>query len=162
VPAKINVWRAGKIVVCSQGASLPPRCTKCNEAADPPTKERQLYWVPPWVYILLFAGLLPLLVVYLIVRKKAIVNPGLCAKHKKRLALGVAIGWAAPTAGIGLLIVSGDQPALAVIGAILIVAGIGFAFAWARSVYARHIDDDEVRLGGFCDAYLDDLPQYPY
>jgi len=161
VSTAVDVWSAGKDVICLQGASLPARCVKCNAPAELPTRERTLYWVSPWVYLLIFAGLLPLLIVYLIVRKKAYVSPGLCASHKTKLVAGIVIGWSAPIVGFILLFFSGVHVAIGLTGLALIVAGIVFAFAWGRSIYAKRIDDDEVRLGGFCEAYLDELPRYP-
>lgn len=162
VSTEIAVWRAGKEVICLQGSALPARCVKCNAPAELPTREREMYWVSSWVYLLIFAGLLPLLIVYLIVRKKAYVNPGLCGTHKKRQVAGTAIGWVAPIAGTPLLFYTSVSIAFAIAGIILIIVGIVFAFAWARSIYAKRIDDVEIRLAGFCNAYLDDLPQYPY
>ena len=84
VSSDVSVWREGKVVVALPDAPLPARCVKCNAPADPPTKARTLYWMHPALYLLIFTGLLILLIVYLVVRKKADVNPGLCAAHKKR------------------------------------------------------------------------------
>ena len=93
VSSEVSVWRDGKVVVTLPDASLPPRCVKCNAPADQPTKERTLYWVHPAVYLLIFGGGLILLIVYMVVRKKADVNPGLCDAHKKRRLGALAYGW---------------------------------------------------------------------
>ena len=92
VDTEVKVWRDGKTVVTLLDASLPARCVKCNEPAEHPTKVRTLYYVHPAVYLTFFAGLLILLIVYLIVRKKADVDPGMCAGTSR----AVSWPWASP------------------------------------------------------------------
>src|ERR1044071_5985350 len=82
VSSEVAVWREGSTVVARTDAPLPARCVKCNAPAAQPTKERLLYWVHPAIYLLLFAGGLVLVIVYMVIRKKAQVNPGLCDAHK--------------------------------------------------------------------------------
>lgn len=163
VSSDVSVWRDGKTVVTLPDASLPARCVKCNHPADPPTKERTMYWVHPAVYLLLLAGFLILLIVYLVVRKKAEVNPGLCELHKKRRIMGLLWGWLGFFGGLAMLIggAASGFPGLAVLGLLIMLSGIVMGMVWGRLIYVKKITKDEIRLGGFSAEYLDDLPNYP-
>ena len=162
VSSEVSVWRDGKTVVTLHDASLPPRCVKCNEPADQPTKERTLYWVHPAIYLLFFAGGLILLIVYLVVRKKAEVNPGLCDDHKKRRLGALAYGWLGFFVGFFIAIGGGssDTPGVMVLGLLMMVSAIVVGMIWGRLIYVKKITRDEVKLGGFASAYLDELPDY--
>ena len=163
VSSDVSVWRDGKFVVALTDASLPARCVKCNAPADQPTKDRTLYWVHPAVYLLLFAGGLVLVIVYMIVRKKAEVNPGLCAAHKKRRLGALAYGWLGFFGGflLACIGVGADSGGSVLSGLFLMVSAIVVGMIRGRLVYAKKITPDEVRLGGCSPEYLDDLPVYP-
>jgi hypothetical protein len=161
VDSEVRVWRDGKTVIALHDATLPARCVKCNEPAELPTKVRSLYWVNPFVYLLFFAGLLILLIVYLIVRKKADVDPGMCAVHKSRRIWAITGAWLGFIGGFVVLFNSNEMPALVVIGCLMILAAPIVGLTLGRLVYVKKITKDEVRLGGFCREYLDDLPEYP-
>jgi hypothetical protein len=163
VSSDVSVWRDGKTVVTLHDASLPPRCVKCNAPADHPTKERTLYWVHPAVYLLLLAGFLILLIVYLVVRKKADVNPGLCERHKKYRLGALAYGWLGFFGGLLLSFAGGaaDSSAVMVLGLLMMISAIVVGMIWGRLIYVKKITKDEVRLGGFSSDYLDELPDYP-
>ncbi len=160
VTSDVSVWRDGKTVVALQDAALPPRCVKCNAPADQPTKERTLYWVHPAVYLLFFVGGLIVLIVYLIIRKKAEVNPGLCEPHKKRRLAALSYGWLGFFGGF-LLSILGGGGAATLVGLLLMVSAVVIGMAWGRLIWAKKITEDEVRLQGFAPDYLDDLPNYP-
>jgi hypothetical protein len=162
VSSEVSVWRDGKTVVTLHDASLPSRCVKCNEPADQPTKERTLYWVHPAVYLLILAGGLILLIVYLVVRKKAEVNPGLCDAHKKRRLGALAYGWLGFFGGFFLAIAGGssDSPGVLWLGLLMMISAIVVGMVWGRLIYVKKITKDEVKLGGFSAAYLDELPDY--
>ena len=53
------------------------------------------------------------------------------------------------------------MPALAVIACLLILAAPIVGLTFGRLIYVKKVTKDEVRLGGFGPAYLDDLPEYP-
>jgi hypothetical protein len=157
-----KVWRDGKTVVTLHDASLPGRCVKCNQPAELPTKVRTVYWVNPFTYLLLFAGFIILLIVYLVIRKKADIDPGLCAQHKQRRWIGLTVAWLGWIAGLVMLIggSASDSVVVAIAGLLLIILAIVAGMAWGRFVYVKKITKDEVRLRGFCEDYLDELPAY--
>jgi uncharacterized membrane protein len=164
VSSEVSVWRDGKAVVTLHDASLPNRCVKCNAPADPPTKERTLYYVHPAVYLLFLTGFLILLIVYMIVRKKAEVNPGLCESHKKSRAMAIAGAWFACLGGLFFVFagIGADSGGKIGFGLLLILASIVIGVVWGRMIHVKKITKDEVRLGGFSREYLDSLPDYPY
>jgi len=161
VSSEVRVWRDGKSVVALHDAHLPARCVKCNAPADQPTRVRTVYWHHPALYILFFLWLFVYIIVALIVRKKAEVDPGLCAHHKRRRWIVITLAWLSPVAGIALIIGAEDYPGVVGFASLLILAAIIVGIVLGRVVYAKKITKDEVRLGGFCRAYLDDLPDYP-
>jgi hypothetical protein len=92
---------------------LPDRCISCNEPAQGYPMERTLYWRPPWWRVVAWMALpalfliglveplvlglfLPLLIVLAIadafVRRKIVVECGLC-RHHQNLRLGVRVGF---------------------------------------------------------------------
>ena len=163
VSSEPTAWRDGRVLVTLQDSSLPPRCVRCNAPADLPTRMRTLYWVNPFLHLLLLISPLILVIVYYVVRKKAEVDPGLCELHKKRRTQGIIAAWVACLGGFGLVFagVSADVPAFAVMGLLLLIAAIVIGIFAGRLVFAKKITPDEVRLGGVCRAYLDELPEYP-
>ncbi len=99
-----TVWRNQKLLVMVPDAALPPRCVKCNGPAEEPTKVRKIYWHHPLLYLLILINLIVYAVVAAIVRKRALVAPGLCAEHKKRRQIGLLIGWGGVVAGMMLMV----------------------------------------------------------
>ena len=73
---------------------LPEVCMKCGQPSEL-SVTKKLSWHPSWVYLLLFLGLLPLIIVALIMTKRATLVAPMCAAHKghwwKRSA-GILLG----------------------------------------------------------------------
>lgn len=156
-----GIWRDGRVVVMDHNASLPARCVKCNAPAHQPTKVRKVYWHHPGLYLLILAWMLLYIIVALIVRKRADVEPGLCENHKLHRGIAIAVGLLGPVLGLVLAFKSVETPVLLPVGLLLILFSAIYGVARGRVVYARKIDDYNVRLGGFCRDYLDSLPEWP-
>src|SRR5207247_1179889 len=60
---------------------LPDICMCCGGAATV-TKTRKMSWCPPWVGVLILAGLIPYAIVAMILTKRATVQVPLCDQHK--------------------------------------------------------------------------------
>ncbi len=60
---------------------LPELCMKCGAPATL-RKDKTFSWYPPWVGVLLLAGLIPFLIVALILTKRSRVEVPLCDRHK--------------------------------------------------------------------------------
>lgn len=87
-----------RVVVPVQGARLPMRCVKTNEpvaASDMQTKT--LYWCSPFVALAALLNLLIVLILYLVLRKKVVLDiPATPAARRKTrqhgfIALGIAL-----------------------------------------------------------------------
>ncbi len=149
------------------GATLPDRCVKCNAPADPPTKERKIYWHHPAVYLLFLLYAFIYIIVALIVRKKAIVAPGLCAEHKSRRRNALIAVWTAFLAGFILVPTAFNQDVTVapwtLLGGIFLCLGAAIAGTiFTRVVYPKRIDDSYVRLKGCGAQFLDSLPPFTY
>ncbi|RYD28743.1 MAG: hypothetical protein EOP87_19255 [Verrucomicrobiaceae bacterium] len=68
-----DYFRDGKFLVFRDRAELPMRCLISGEAvtAEDWRKRKQLSWNPPWIFIGILGGLLPILILMLVVQKKA-------------------------------------------------------------------------------------------
>ena len=60
---------------------LPDVCACCGEVSEV-TKSKNMTWCPPWVGVLVLAGLLPYIVIASIMTKRAKVQIPLCEEHQ--------------------------------------------------------------------------------
>ncbi len=105
------------------------------------------------------------MIVALIVRKKASIDPGLCEEHLHKRRLWITIGW------VGTLVTLCGFP----IGAVLLgySGGVGLALGVlcflvlvivsmvkARILYPRRIDERYARLQGAGERFLASLPNF--
>jgi hypothetical protein len=144
-------WRDGKVAVLTLGVALPPRCVKCNEAALQPMKPRKLYWHHSGWYLLILLNIVIYAIVAMIVRKKAEVTYGVCAKHRSRRRMFIAIGWGGLV--LGVLALALDPLA----GIVIAVAAVLTGLIGSRLAYPTRITKEEVRLGGCGEAFLASL-----
>jgi hypothetical protein len=89
---------------------LPRVCMKCGAHATT-VKKRQFSWYPPWLLVLLLAGLLPFAIVVLILTKRQSVEIPFCDTHKYHFGIRVA----AALGGLALVLALG--------GLMLVIAG---------------------------------------
>jgi hypothetical protein len=161
--ASSRMWRDAKVLVMALDAGdLPGRCVKCNEAADEPSRTRKLYWHHPGIYLTLVISPIVYLIVALIARKTVKLSPGLCAQHKQKRSLGLAIGWGGFLLCFGGMVVAfnSESPGL---GLLLLLAMLGCIITGmilSRIVYARRIDDRYVQLNGCGEPFLAELPEF--
>jgi hypothetical protein len=158
------VWRDGDELVTLPGASMPDRCVKCNEPANAPTRARKVFWHHPAIYLILFLNVIIYAIVAMVVRKKAIVNPGLCAEHKTRRQRAITFGWAGFLGGL-VLVYLGAASSFGfwgMVGGVVVMLGsIAGGIIFGRIVYARAIDKSYVRLKGCGESFLNSLPPFP-
>lgn len=163
-PAKGSggTWRDGTVLVLVPDATLPHRCVKCNEPAQQPTKSRRVYWHSPWIYLLILLNILIYAVVALIVRRKAVIAPGLCPTHKARRRIGIAIAWTLLLAGGALLFMGAHDgnPGAGAGGTLLILLAVVVSSSVTRILRAKRIDARYVRLKGCGTAFLDTMPPF--
>jgi len=157
-----GAWRDGAVLVLSPDASLPHRCVKCNEPAEQPTRSRKVYWHSPWIYLLILINVLIYVLVAIILRKKAVIAPGLCATHKTRRRTGMAIAWALLLVGVGVLFmaVRDGNPGAGFGGLLVILVATVVSASVTRILRAKRIDTQYVRLKGCGTAFLDSMPPF--
>jgi hypothetical protein len=82
-----DFFRNGKFLVFRDSAKLPMRCLINGEAvtADAWRKRKQIAWNPPWIFIGLLGGVLPLLLLMLITQKKAYIEYSLGQQARSRI-----------------------------------------------------------------------------
>jgi len=149
---------------------LPPVCMCCGEPATV-TKSKSLSWCPPWVGVLILAGLLPYLVVTLILTKRATLQAPFCAAHQGHWFHRNLLIWATfflfgllGAALFALLILLGPggpgQDDLAPFGCL---GGVVLFLVWIVIVVAaqnsairpKEITDYDITLQGVSDAFVD-------
>jgi hypothetical protein len=128
------------IVIPVRGATFPPRCVICNEAAVKRLK-RRLFWHPPGYYALIFIGWVIYVIVAMSVRKRAEFEVGLCQRHTARRRNGMLIG----LLGSALCVVAGvalsqTLPALAIAFGVGFLACVIAGAVMVRIVTAKRID----------------------
>jgi hypothetical protein len=156
-----NVSRQGSVALLPvYGSVFPDRCVVCNAPAGGYRLRRTLYWHHPAIYLSILGGLLVYVILATVMRKSALVELGLCERHRARrrngliLACGgfllalIAMFWCAWNssaggifAGIGLMVV------LPIAGGLL-----------ARVASPTRIDDRWVLLK-VGQPFLDSLPR---
>lgn len=162
-PAGAGPWRDGKALVLRPGMTLPPRCVKCNAPVDAPAKKKKVYWHHPAIYLLVLVAVLLYLIVALVVRKQAEVNPALCVAHRKRRWTGIAVGWVGALAGfaVAILGVGMDSCGVMTVGGFLFLGAIVAGMTLARVVYPERISKEFVRLRGCGEDFLASFPAFP-
>src|SRR5262245_6084596 len=84
---------------------LPDICMRCGETAVV-NKTRNMSWFPPWVNILILAGLLPYVIIVALLTKRARVQVPLCENHKGHWLYRNLLIWGAFVV-FGLMVVAG-------------------------------------------------------
>jgi hypothetical protein len=136
---------------------------KCNAPANGFRHKQVLYWAHPAYLLLILCNLLVLLVVYLIVRKKAVFSIGLCEAHRKQRWVAITACLTGLILGVVLICVgiAVSMGWLIGIGALLMVTGAIWGVARGRLLAAVKIDKQNVWLTGAGKAFLDSLPDRP-
>lgn len=163
LPSSTGLWRQNKRVVTVSETVFPDCCIKCNEPTNGFRMKRVLYWQHPAYLALILCNLLVLLIVVLIVRKKAVVYIGLCERHREQRKLAHIIGWSGFVAGIvvitaGAVLQSGIW---ALIGGVIFLGGVIYGIAKGRTVAAAKITKENVWISGVNLKFLDNLPEWP-
>jgi hypothetical protein len=161
LPMVGNLWRQNKRLVTRTRTIFPNRCVKCNAPANFRLK-RTLYWVHPAYLLLILCNLIVLIIVYLIVRKKAEVEIGLCEAHRAKRKYGIATIWS--SVAVGLLVLCygavNNSGWGILIGVVIMLAGAITGGVMARLLTPTKIDKEYVWLAGAHRDFLADLPEW--
>src|SRR5271166_3011092 len=75
----------GDRVTVAKGYAFPPLCVKCGTPGEQlRTRSQKFAWFPAWTYFLLLAGLLPLIIVQMVLTKRAHLLLPVCAPCNSR------------------------------------------------------------------------------
>jgi hypothetical protein len=161
--AGIGAWRSGKLLVVRIDANLPDRCVKCNAATNGRKLVRSLTWHTPWVYLLLFAGVVPYVVVAMAMSKKAKIAIGVCKEHNSIRNRDIAIGWLGFALFIGSFFVSSFiNSGWFILGGLgLFLAALIYAVLRTPLVTPKKIDERHVWLNGAAPAFVEQFPEFP-
>lgn len=145
---------------------LPGVCMRCAAPAVE-RRHKNFSWRPSWVIVLLFAGLLPYLIVALILEKRSRVVAPFCAKHANHWTTRTILLWCLFGTASVIAVASfvalgqgkpGERNALG--GALCLsafIAGLVWLIAAAvcheTSVHATEITDHTVTVKGVSDAF---------
>ena len=158
--AEAEMWREGKVLVLRQGSPFPHRCISCNEPAVAPGRRQKLAWHPPAWYLLVLLAVLLYAIVAIIVRKKAVVEVGLCERHQKRVLFGRIVGWGGFVVLLGLGFGAAAQPSsdLGLVAMLFALPWVLATITFNRLLVPQRIDDRFVRVKGCGPAFLNSLP----
>lgn len=82
---------------------LPAACAVCGSAEGLTLRAVTRIYTPPWVYLGLFAGLLPALILALVFQVKHQLRVKVCPRCGSRLAWAGAVHWLAVLGALGLI-----------------------------------------------------------
>lgn len=83
----------GSQIICGKEVMLPPVCVRTGEREDlVEVRRKAIYYVHPAVYVALIGGLIPLLILYMILRKKVVVSFYLSRRVRNRRMIGMVLG----------------------------------------------------------------------
>jgi hypothetical protein len=154
-----GVWSDGTSLVMYKNAQLPDRCVKCNVPVGGRRLRRKLWYINPLLYILAISPLI-FVIVYMIVRKGATIDIGLCERHVQRRRTMLTIAWCMFALAIVSFPVAAmlESPWPALLGVLLLVGSIIPAVLGNNVVTPAKIDDTYAWLKGVCPEYLASLP----
>ena len=160
----LQIWRSEKFLVLRKDTALPPRCVKCNAPQHGNKIKRRLFWHPPWIYILIPAGLLVYAIVATVIGKRAIVDVGLCVEHRRLRMRDLFVTWF-----LILLCLSAFGYAIVASNGWWALVGLGLLFAAAiygairtTIVGPKRIDDNFAWLKGVGPEFLALFPEFPH
>lgn len=162
-----DCYRRGKLlIVPRESAPYVPNdsCIKCGQ---PATKllPRNFYWHHPLLYILIFAYLLPYLLVAIIVRKQMRITVGLCVRHQAVRRWWIASAWLLLLLSIGFKYQSfstrGEFSIWFLLGGLgcLLLSLITACIASNLTIRPRRITETEGHFAGAGEGYLQQYPE---
>jgi hypothetical protein len=77
-----TAYRDGNTVVVPLGCSLPANCVKCGSPISGTRLTKTFRWHSPGLYLLIFLGLIPYIIVRLTVAEKVCIDVPFCQAHR--------------------------------------------------------------------------------
>lgn len=161
-PIPGGACRSGSLLIVPVGAegTVPTDlCLKCGEPAAKVVRKK-LSWYPPWVYLLILAGVLVFAVVAVVLSKRMTVPCALCERHARIRFTGLSVAWTSALVGIGGLLagIANEQGVWAVTGLGLILLSIIVGIIFGTVLRPTRIDDRQGSYKGAGEVFLSQLP----
>ncbi len=90
----------------AEHGELPFICMRCGAPATM-VKRKSLAWHPPWVYVLIPAGVLPFVIVAMVLTKRMRLQIPLCDAHKSNWLVRALIIWGSFVVFLGMIVLIG-------------------------------------------------------
>jgi len=158
-------YRDGKTLVVPAGGCLPGNCVKCGASQSVQRLTKTFRWHSPWVYVLIFLGVIVYFIVALVVTKKVRLDIPLCRAHR---SWRVRMNFVGASLLVGSVPVSIILSAFNVDGAVTALIGVGMALSGlvvlgivGGSFKPVYIDETRAVFTGACEKFLSILPNSP-
>jgi hypothetical protein len=172
-PRRLRVRHGRQITVYTdERDDLPSVCARCGTPAQHRVR-RTFAWYPSWVILLLFAGVLPYLIVSSVLRKQRTVPVPLCDRHAKHwrwrtiLTYGALLGLC--LVGVSSMVFADREwgPTANMVAGLVCIGAVCALFPWlimvlilqATSIRAVEITDDSITLTGLSQEFADVVHQ---
>ena len=156
-----------RLLVREADGELPMVCMRCGEPATV-VKTKNMAWCPPWVPVLILAGVIVYIIVAIILTKRARLQAPLCDEHKGHWLYRQLIIWGTflPLLVIGIAAVVGISnapnqvrnilcPFFGIGGLVALIAGVVLlAVAQSTAIRPKEITDREILLEGVADEFV--------
>lgn len=151
----------GNLIMCGTPVALPAICVITGNTEDIVLIKKTVTWVPKWIYITLFAGVLILLIVYLILRKDCKTRYFLSRKLRNRKRWMIFAGVLGFFGGFALIIAGADSQVpeiLMPLGLISLIGSLVLLVLGQPPIKAvRHENGVKFWLKGFKQPFFDEL-----
>lgn len=164
-----RLFRDGKLLVMSRGATFPDRCVVTNQPAEK-WLDRKLYWEPPWVK--LSAVIPPAYVVFAFMYLEPIavgfaLTSAAASRRYWKMMVRLLLLFGGIAGGFWALLNQRDLPDSVLPWLLLLdfvtIVGSAFWYCRARDVLrVRRTNVDYVWLSGVHPAFLSELPPFPH
>lgn len=165
-----GLWREGQLLVMDRNARLPNVCVKSGQPAQR-FLARNLTWQPPWLRAMAFIfGWLVYVILVSNYGKKATIHVALTDEWFKKRTMFMLIGW---IGSLGALVVGGGLFAIGmsnengplvmiglILGSVVLLVCSLLGIYGSRIVWADLITDQHIWVGGVCEPFLQQLPQW--
>lgn len=158
-PRPPAAWRCGATLVAEHGATLPPRCVRCNRPVNGPPVQCELFESPSKWWLVTIVGVIPWYALRALRGRRSHLSVHFCEIHlgRQRAATRVAIlFWAT---GVIMIALAQTRHGLDALGGLLALF-IG-ALVWLLSpgtLAAERIDRNHVWVEGIDRRFLAQLP----
>jgi hypothetical protein len=171
----VGLFRQGDLLVMHRYAVLPEQCIYTAEKPTPERLQQELTYRDPWVWLTIFLGLLPFIIISVVVSKRASVAIPIHQSIWDTRSMWASICWG--LFGLGLVVFGGGlgwvvmaKPAIAPAAAGLMIAGgvVTMLVAGITAVIAFRgpsvyfMDEHYIWISGTHERFLATLPPWPY